>query len=112
MTDREAIIERAARLIDPVAWDRKRWPRAEAWAHERDKAQRESRRKAESVLNAICPGLLDGTAWLAPWEATVDMADYGAMPMVARGKVYAKMYDDLREAWRMMRDAYLDPDGP
>jgi len=76
MTDRAAIIERAARALCTAEYVSRpvRLVDLEGWYL---LAVDHWRSRAEAVLKAVCPGLLDGTAWLAPWEATEEMYDVG-----------------------------------
>ena len=69
--DRDAIIKKAARAIALVNESYNIWVFAEA------------------AINAACPGLLDGTHWLAPMEAT------------------DAMRDAYLDSWAIMRDTYL-----
>jgi hypothetical protein len=68
MTDREALIERAARAIHSCDGTS-----VLSWDQEEDSDRQIYREDAITVLNAACPGLLNGTAWLAPWEMPDEM---------------------------------------
>jgi len=95
MTDRAAIIERAARAIY-AAYD----PRCGCGCCSGVRAD------AEAALNAICTGLLDGTAWLAPWEATEAMAQEAGW-LDPADDARELTIEDCRHSWGQMRDAHL-----
>lgn len=55
----------------------------------------------ERAIDAAYPELADGTAWVAPWEATGEMLN-----------AVRKVWDDdtrLAAAYPAMRDAHLSP---
>ena len=86
MTDREAIIERAARAL------------ADRFDGELSQIDRVS---AEAVLLAVCPGLLDGTAWLAPNEPTAAMLHAATLePPTWDDKASRRKYIAMRDANR------------
>jgi len=100
MTDRAAIIERAARALCTAEYVSRpvRLVDLEGWYL---LAVDHWRSRAEAVLKAVCPGLLDGTAWLAPWEATDGM--------MRAGTLLVPTWDDRVSAakYAAMRDAHL-----
>lgn len=122
MTDRSAIIEKAAR-----AWgdEAEKWAvtircpddavvslvdepipaSPDGWAYSGDEDGANAfvaRKCAEAALLAVAPGLPDGSAWLAPWEATEAMDQAGGT-----GPTLTDGWRGGRRAWAAMRDAYL-----
>jgi hypothetical protein len=67
MADRTALIEKAARALR----DRE-FPDGDWGDHEAESIEAYAL-EAETVLAAVCPGLLDGSEWLAPVEMTMEM---------------------------------------
>lgn len=122
MTDRSTLIEKAAKAMNYAEWSivdgndpeemayfEEHWNDmvTEADSNRDDEFARGARAKvtklrklAEAALSAAAPGLLDGTAWIAPWEATE--------AMIVASRWYRE--DDGRVCWRDMRDAHLKPE--
>lgn len=92
---RDEMIEKAARAMYEGDWEREASLGTQAGY----------RFMADAALSAVCPGLLAGTHWEAPMEATEGMAFYGGGVDYRHGK------EDCALCWQSMRDAYLAEQG-
>jgi hypothetical protein len=88
---RDEMIEKAARAMYEGDWEREPGPDTQA----------AYRFMAEAALSAVCPGLLAGTHWEAPMEAT------GRMAAAAWWNIAPETVSSMNAVYAAMRDAYL-----
>lgn len=84
------------------------------WRCQRDTmACRDCRDEAAAAITAAYPELANGTAWLAPMEATGGMQAAGRdyvgqwLPEGRVAKPVTDQWQIARETWSAMRDAFL-----
>lgn len=95
----EERVEKAAKAI--YEWVH---PAASSWDKEGPTVRGDYTEAGRAVIAKVFPELLDGTGWIAPWEATEAMANAGCRSAI----------DDLEPTnpemeifYRAMRDAHL-----